>query len=88
MRGLTLRIISVNQQSTSMRSASVSDWNQRAFASGVSSAQPCRTFGFIVPALALPHGYRSFARQQSIFYRLHAMEAMFPWDQGACHLPQ
>jgi hypothetical protein len=39
MLGLALRTMSVNQHSKSIRSSSVKDWNQRAFASGVSSRQ-------------------------------------------------
>jgi hypothetical protein len=39
MLGLALRTMSVNQQSISIRWSSDRDWNQRAFASGVSSCQ-------------------------------------------------
>jgi hypothetical protein len=39
MLGLALRTMSVNQHSKSIRSLSDKDWNQRAFASGVSSCQ-------------------------------------------------
>ena len=39
MLGLALSTMSVNQQSKFIRSSSDKDWNQRAFASGVSSCQ-------------------------------------------------